>query len=434
MAYETINDLMTGICDAIRTKEGSSEPIASQSIPTRIASLPTSSEGNIIEEHLTDDSTYESYTKKFGNNLLGKIYNKITNTGTTNQIKVEEGTYSVVGAPVYDGIFRSDRADIANITFKNNKSYQKQIVNTNGDFTIDANNLTVAAPINNCSYGMFISAIGMPFSLATDPAPIEFSSDYSDNSPVEIIINCDTENGSNVKSIEITGPKKGAPSKLWRPGTVQCDIITEANGDWVNIFTDIKTSTDVWTGSSDGNYQYHRVYTFNKITKVYKVRLTFITVYRVSCDVFIATSATEGTPLEDNNTYLFKNGEFIENEVVNLQSYSTSVSNGLLYGTDSAAGIWTNNIPDSKIIYAKVKTSDSYAHSIQYGTCSADASLPTIASTGAGRQTFSNKTIPYGTIEIISMERTDLNGGVYLALNNSSSNGCGIVSIWYEDV
>ena len=59
MAYETINDLMTGICDAIRTKEGSSEPIASQSIPTRIASLPTSSEGNIIEEHLTDDSTYE---------------------------------------------------------------------------------------------------------------------------------------------------------------------------------------------------------------------------------------------------------------------------------------------------------------------------------------------------------------------------------------
>ena len=73
MAYETINDLMTGICDAIRTKEGSSEPIASQSIPTRIASLPTSSEGNIIEvieeeEEESEDDIVEAAgpTKKKG--------------------------------------------------------------------------------------------------------------------------------------------------------------------------------------------------------------------------------------------------------------------------------------------------------------------------------------------------------------------------------
>jgi hypothetical protein len=43
MAYTTVQDLFTGICDSIRAKEKTTAPINHQDIPTRIANLPTSS-------------------------------------------------------------------------------------------------------------------------------------------------------------------------------------------------------------------------------------------------------------------------------------------------------------------------------------------------------------------------------------------------------
>lgn len=44
MAYENLKDLMTGICDAVRAKEGSSELIPHQELPERIANISGGSE------------------------------------------------------------------------------------------------------------------------------------------------------------------------------------------------------------------------------------------------------------------------------------------------------------------------------------------------------------------------------------------------------
>lgn len=41
LTYETLPELFTGICDAIREKTGGSDPIAHQSIPSEISNLPT---------------------------------------------------------------------------------------------------------------------------------------------------------------------------------------------------------------------------------------------------------------------------------------------------------------------------------------------------------------------------------------------------------
>ena len=40
--YNTLTDLMTGICDAVREKEGSSELIPVQDIPERIGGIQSS--------------------------------------------------------------------------------------------------------------------------------------------------------------------------------------------------------------------------------------------------------------------------------------------------------------------------------------------------------------------------------------------------------
>lgn len=41
LTYDTLPALFTGICDAIRTKTGGTDPIAHQSIPTAISNIPT---------------------------------------------------------------------------------------------------------------------------------------------------------------------------------------------------------------------------------------------------------------------------------------------------------------------------------------------------------------------------------------------------------
>lgn len=39
MTYKTVSELFTAICDAIRSKEETTEPISHQDIPTRIAGI-----------------------------------------------------------------------------------------------------------------------------------------------------------------------------------------------------------------------------------------------------------------------------------------------------------------------------------------------------------------------------------------------------------
>lgn len=50
MAYENLKDLMTGICDAVRAKEGSSELIPHQELPERISCIQS---GSVINSSVT---------------------------------------------------------------------------------------------------------------------------------------------------------------------------------------------------------------------------------------------------------------------------------------------------------------------------------------------------------------------------------------------
>lgn len=64
LVYETLPELFTGICDAIRTKTGGSDPINHQDIPSAIGAIPTGSSSiTVIETHAkTSSNTPTSYT------------------------------------------------------------------------------------------------------------------------------------------------------------------------------------------------------------------------------------------------------------------------------------------------------------------------------------------------------------------------------------
>ena len=51
--YNTLTDLMTGICDAIREKEGSSELIPVQDIPERINGIKSGGE-NLLKTSISN--------------------------------------------------------------------------------------------------------------------------------------------------------------------------------------------------------------------------------------------------------------------------------------------------------------------------------------------------------------------------------------------
>ena len=62
LTYETLPALFTGICDAIRSKTGGSDPINHQDIPATIANIPTSSGVNVYANKHTTGTLSESYT------------------------------------------------------------------------------------------------------------------------------------------------------------------------------------------------------------------------------------------------------------------------------------------------------------------------------------------------------------------------------------
>ena len=61
LTYDTLPALFTGICDAIRTKTGGTDPIAHQDIPSSIANLPSG--GSELDlPNVTAESAVTTYT------------------------------------------------------------------------------------------------------------------------------------------------------------------------------------------------------------------------------------------------------------------------------------------------------------------------------------------------------------------------------------
>ena len=59
LTYETLPALFTGICDAIRTKTGGTDPINHQDIPSAITNIPVGSD-NLIRYSVEAIATYQS--------------------------------------------------------------------------------------------------------------------------------------------------------------------------------------------------------------------------------------------------------------------------------------------------------------------------------------------------------------------------------------
>lgn len=58
LTYETLSALFTGICDAIRTKTGGTDPINHQDIPSAITNIPVGSD-NLIRYTVESVATYQ---------------------------------------------------------------------------------------------------------------------------------------------------------------------------------------------------------------------------------------------------------------------------------------------------------------------------------------------------------------------------------------
>lgn len=100
MVYENIKDLMTGICDAVRTKEGSSDLIPHQELPKRIANI---SGGNSSDNEVTYEARYKITTVSIGGtdasikvvNLINNETTEILFTSVSNSQYVDFGEFKI---------------------------------------------------------------------------------------------------------------------------------------------------------------------------------------------------------------------------------------------------------------------------------------------------------------------------------------------------
>lgn len=77
MAYTTVQDLFTGICDSIRAKEKTTAPINHQDIPTRIANLPTGSSAcEVTKISIEESSGLSSIMARWASNSKMDFYLK----------------------------------------------------------------------------------------------------------------------------------------------------------------------------------------------------------------------------------------------------------------------------------------------------------------------------------------------------------------------
>lgn len=75
LTYETLPALFTGICDALRSKTGGSDPIAHQSIPSIIADIPVAGNEEILESYYdTSASSYDALSKSYTVGVTGTLY------------------------------------------------------------------------------------------------------------------------------------------------------------------------------------------------------------------------------------------------------------------------------------------------------------------------------------------------------------------------
>ena len=93
--YNTITNLLKATCESIRTKEGTSEKIKHQDIPSRIAAILTPSDGS-IQTKTSNDLDVNGKTVTVPSGYYAEQYTKDVNVGALKAPSIEVNTQTGV--------------------------------------------------------------------------------------------------------------------------------------------------------------------------------------------------------------------------------------------------------------------------------------------------------------------------------------------------
>lgn len=99
LTYETLPELFTGICDAIRSKDGTSAQINHQDIPDRISAIPTGAGSAVYVNDATTGDISENFTINEAGTLTVVAIMTYRSSGVTLQ---KNGTTVSAGISFYN--------------------------------------------------------------------------------------------------------------------------------------------------------------------------------------------------------------------------------------------------------------------------------------------------------------------------------------------
>ena len=141
----------------------------------------------------------------------------------------------------------------------------------------------------------------------------------------------------------------------------------------------------------------------------------------------------------DDRTYLFKDGEWKNQDILSLYGYNTTIENGSLKCTGAHAGVVVDDVSglDSSVtqysVYLKVRAGNVNSYPLQTGRNVPTQNLYDIIQYGTDRYSYNTDYISSGTdylFILIALYNTD---GVFLGAQNSDENAYYYIDeIWLE--
>ena len=119
----------------------------------------------------------------------------------------------------------------------------------------------------------------------------------------------------------------------------------------------------------------------------YDEDLKQVMAYSISLGKFIPIKNLENLPIE--SIYLFVGGAFYNTNIGTIKMSSVGVNGEYILNNASATGVglWCSGLNG----YTKVRFGACGKNTIQYGTCNATSSLPSVINSGAGRVSFKSE-------------------------------------------
>lgn len=160
----------------------------------------------------------------------------------------------------------------------------------------------------------------------------------------------------------------------------------------------------------------------------------------VTCE-YIAVKYEAEQPQTDDRTYLFKDGEWKNQDILSLYGYKTSVENGSLKCTGTHAGVVVDDVSglDSSVtqysVYLKVRAGNVPNYPLQTGRNVPTQNLYDIIHYGTDRYSYNTDVISSGTDYLFILNALSNTDGVFLGTENYTDDTAYyyIDEIWLEE-